>query len=148
MKSNTLSLSEVLSSSALGGLQNEMALVYWRLNHFNAYEKAGNKFDEGDWGLYICLFSLGYLNGYIKNRLDEVELDQFEDIFKAAQNKYFRGFGGDDYQSLISRCWGDIQKGGEAELFYNTGILSSQRANGIVKDIVTMFVMKYDLFQK
>lgn len=147
MKPNVLSLSEVLSYSALGSLHNEMALVYWRLNHLNAYEKAGDKFDEGDWGLYISLFSLGYLNGYIKNRLDEGELNQFEDIFEVAQNKHFRNFGGEDYQSLISRCWSEIQKGGECELFYNTGILSSQRTNGIAKDVVTMFVMKYNLFQ-
>ena len=31
MKPNVLSLSEVLSYSALGSLHNEMALVYWRL---------------------------------------------------------------------------------------------------------------------
>jgi len=148
MKPNSLSLEEVLSDQAITALRNEMFLVYWRLNDMNVYEKAGSKFDEGDWGLCVAIFSLGYMNGFIQRRLDPNEAPLQKSIYQLAEGKYFRGGWGDEASSVHHLCWSRISEQEECQMFYRMGQVSSGNENGIVKDVALMFMTTYDLLDK
>ena len=147
MKPNTKSLEEIISDESIVALQNEMSLVYWRLNNMKAYEKAGSKFDEGDWGLALSVFTLGYLNGYIQKRLDPDEMILHKSIYQLAESKYFRGGWGDKSEEVFHLCWTRITENEQYQLFYKMGQVASGNENGIVKDVVLMFSTIY-LFEK
>ena len=143
MKPNTASLEEVISDGALTALRNEMSLVYWRLNNMNAYEKAGAKFDEGDWGLCMAVFSLGYMNGYIHRRLDPDEMPLHKSIYQLAEAKYFRAGWGDKAEEVFHTCWSRITEHEQFQSFYKMGQVASGNENGIVKDVALMFMTAY-----
>lgn len=148
MKPNTNSLEEVISDEAVTALRNEMSLVYWRLNNMNAYEKAGSKFDEGDWGLCLTVFSLGYLNGYIQKRLDPNEMPLLKSIFQLAEAKFFKNGWGEEASSVHHLCWTRISEQDDCQMFYQMGQVASGDENGIVKNVAFMFMTKYDLLDK
>lgn len=145
MKPNVISLEDIISDEAINVLRNEMSLVYWRLNNMRAYEKAGAKFDEGDWGICLTIFSLGYMNGFIHRRLDERELPLLKPIYELTQSKYFRSGWGDDATNVLNLCWRKISESEENQMFYKMGQVASGIVGGIVKDVVLMFMTKYDL---
>lgn len=148
MNPNTQSIEEVLSDEAITALRNEMSLVYWRLNNMNAYEKAGSKFDEGDWGLCLTIFSLGYLNGYIQKRLDPAEMPLLKSIYQLSEAKFFKNGWGDEASSVHHLCWTRISEQDDYKMFYQMGQVASGNEGGIVKDVAFMFMTKYDLLDK
>jgi hypothetical protein len=148
MNPNSLSLEEVLSEEAITALRNEMTLVYWRLNDMNVYEKAGARFDEGDWGLCMAVFSLGYINGFIQRRLDPSETPLQKSIYELAEAKYFRACWGDEASNVHHLCWTRISEQDEFQMFYRMGQVASGNEGGIVKDVAFMFMTKYGLLDE
>lgn len=148
MNPNNMSLEEVISDQAITAIKNEMSLVYWRLNDMNAYEKAGSKFDEGDWGLCIAIFSLGYINGFIQRRLDPNEIPLQKSIYQLAEAKFFKAGWGDEASNVYHLCWSRITDNETYQMFYRMGQVSSGNENGIVKDVALMFMTTYDLLDK
>ena len=140
------SYEELLSESAVSVLDNELRLCYSKLYAFDAFNKAGNKFDAGDWRMCIAYFGLGYLNSYINNRLDDNEKNIYQTIYSYAQSKFVGNiFGESNSAFILSKCWEAINDGGEADLFFKTGFIASEDKNGARKHLITAFVMKYGL---
>ncbi len=148
MKPNSVSFEEVLSDQAIAALHNEMSLVYWRLNDMNAYEKAGSKFNEGDWGLCIAVFSLGFMSSFIQSRLDPEEMPLHKAIYQIAEAKFFKAGWGENASDVYHLCWSRISENKTYQMFYEMGQVSSANKNGIVKDVVLMFMTLYDLLKK
>lgn len=148
MKPNSVSFEEVLSDQAIAALHNEMSLVYWRLNDMNAYEKAGSKFNEGDWGLCIAVFSLGFMSSFIQSRLDPDEMPLHKSIYQIAEAKFFKAGWGEKASDVYRLCWSRLSENKTYQMFYEMGQVSSSNKNGIVKDVVLMFMTLYDLLKK
>lgn len=147
MNPNKASLEEVISEEAITAIRNEMSLVYWRLNNMNAYEKAGDRFDEGDWGLCLTIFSLGYLNGYIQKRLDPNEMPLLKSIYQLTEAKFFRNGWGDEASSIHHLCWTKISEQDDCQMFFQMGQVASANESGIVKDVVLMFMTKHNMIE-
>lgn len=148
MKPNSVNFEDILSDQAITAIHNEMSLVYWRLNDMNAYEKAGSKFNEGDWGLCIAIFSLGFMSSFIQSRLDPEEMPLHKSIYQIAEAKFFKAGWGDEASDVYHLCWSRISENKTYQLFYEMGRVSSGNKNGVVKDAVLMFVTLYDLLKK
>ena len=148
MKPNSVSFEEVLSDQAFAAIHNEMSLTYWRLNDMNAYKKAGPSFDEGDWGLCIAIFSLGFMSSFIHSRLDQSEMPLHISIYQLAEAKFFKAGWGDNASNVYHLCRSRIAENETYQMFYEMGQISSSNKNGIVKDVVLMFMTFYNLLDK
>lgn len=146
MNNNQLTFKEVLSNSAVTVLDQELKIAYYRLNQLNAFSKVGDNFNADDWGFCLSLFSVGYLNCYIQNRLDSKELDMHNEIFSSAQSKFLNiMFPNQNLDLVISKIWFEIDSDSDLALFYNAGIIAGDNVNGIYKDVVLMFMTKHNL---
>jgi len=138
---------DLIPHAAVNVLNQELKLCYAKLNSFNAFNKAGDKFDAGDWGMCIAIFGLGYLKTYIQNKLDETEMHFFNQVYENAQLQFIVNiFGETEAASILNKCLELINNGGEAELFFNVGTVACEDKEGIRKHIATLFVTKYNLF--
>lgn len=138
---------DLLSHTAVNVLNQELKLCYAKLNSFNAFKKAGDKFDAGDWGMCIAIFGLGYLKTYIQNKLDESEMHFYNQVYENAQFQFIKNIFGETEAPLIhSKCLELINNRGEAKLFFDVGTVASEDKEGIRKHIATLFVTKYNLF--
>ena len=146
MNNNQLTLKEVLSNSAVAVLDQELKIAYYRLNQFNAFAKAGDNFNADDWGFCLSLFSVGYLNCYIQNRLDGKELDMHSEIFSSAQSKFLNiMFPNQNLDSIILKIWFEIDSDSDLAMFYKSGIIAGDKVNGIYKDVAFIFTFKHKL---
>lgn len=146
MNSTTQNYEQLVSTSAVIELEQELRLSYSKLYSFNAFSKAGDKFDAGDWGFCVAIFGLGYLTNYIQNRLDSGDKALYQNAFSNAQSQFIRNiFGEANSTSIISKCWDAINSISEADLFFKTGAIASEDKEGARKHLITAFAMKYKI---